>query len=745
MPDYEELNKQLVRISNELIQLLTDAEKISNAANQGFSQWKATCQTLAEQLAKETMRIAVVGAIKSGKSTFVNALFGGDYLKRGAGVVTSIVTRARSGDRLRAVLHLKTWDEVNRDVNDAAMLLPALHLSETRPGLDLRCDEDRRILRKALGELAADQLIHNDTRSTGSVLLTSYLNGFERAGQHVQNDPDTLIFEGEEFSSHRDFVGDDAMAVYLKDVLVEIEHIGLGRGVEIADCQGSDSPNPFHIAMIQDYLMVAHLTIYVVSSRTGLRQADIRFLSMIRDMGIIDTVTFVINCDLNEHESVGELKEGIAKIEADLRLICPDANPYTFSALFVLMTQLEAALSAKDRARFDQWRLEADMIDFVTTERTRFHRFLEKKINGERGFLLLSNHLERLDVVNSGLGNWIDLNKDLLTRDAVGARELAERALSHRGRLDRLRTTVSSTLDGALVHVKRDLKNAADRFFDSRGQGPVPTVINFVRGYQVDFIRYDENLANMGFAKTLYLVFHEFKQAVDATMAEVVNPQVIFFVKEQEKYLMDYLDEIAGPFGAMINDAMDHYDAASNGAMPSTKRSWPRISIANELERIRQGAGLRLPPAMTTMHYSTQIKTEAVMRFGFYKIVNLIKKAFKKPAGKAHQEHVLALASGVKRMKMETEKSILFHMKDYKENIKFQYLLKLADAAAKAINGQMIERFQHQGTDLSNLAEQVNAQQLDKEKVCALLMDMQSTSAKLQDEIRGTKKALHQP
>ena len=96
MPDFDELNKQLVQVSDELIQLLTDAEKISNAANQGLSQWKTTCRTLGEQLAKETMRIAVVGAIKSGKSTFVNTLFGGDHLKRGAGVVTSIVTRVRS-------------------------------------------------------------------------------------------------------------------------------------------------------------------------------------------------------------------------------------------------------------------------------------------------------------------------------------------------------------------------------------------------------------------------------------------------------------------------------------------------------------------------------------------------------------------------------------------------------------------------------------------------------------------------
>ncbi|RLC10893.1 MAG: hypothetical protein DRH43_05365, partial [Deltaproteobacteria bacterium] len=48
--------------------------------------WKSTTTRIERQLGEETIRIAVVGSIKSGKSTLVNAIFGGDYLKRGAGV-----------------------------------------------------------------------------------------------------------------------------------------------------------------------------------------------------------------------------------------------------------------------------------------------------------------------------------------------------------------------------------------------------------------------------------------------------------------------------------------------------------------------------------------------------------------------------------------------------------------------------------------------------------------------------------
>jgi len=744
MPAFETLKRQLTSICDDTAHLIDEAEKITELVDEGFSQWKTTCQIISEQISEEIMRVAVVGAIKSGKSTFVNTLFGGDYLKRGAGVVTSIVTRVRTGSRLRATLYLKNWDEVNRDIDQASVLLPARKSSSEPDHVDIRQETDRQILDRALADLVADQLISNDTRSAGSVLLASYLNGYDRVQQIVQTDYATVEFGNDRFPLHRDFVGDDAMAVFLKDVLLEIDTPGLGDGVEIADCQGSDSPNPLHLAMIQDYLMLAHLTVYVVSSRTGLRQADIRFLSMIRNMGILETVVFVVNCDLSEHESLDDLSEGLRKIEADLSLICPGPQLFAFSALFLLMSQMEAKLTQRDRDRLAHWRKETAMVDFASAEHFRFEQFLEQKIRRERTSLLLKNHLERLEIVAGGMGSWIDFNRDLLTRDADGARALADRVHSQRGRLERMKLTVKNTIDGSVNQVKRDLKTAIDRFFDEHADGVVSGVVRFVRSYQVEMHRYDESLMNAGFAKTLYMVFQEFKQAVDAHMAETVNPQVIRFVKAQEKKLMGYLDEIAGPYGAMIDEALAQYTNAMDAGKVSRPLESLPIGFGSDLESIRKVAGLLLPPAAATMHYSAQIKTEAVMRFGFYKIVNLIKKAMRKSTDKVHQEQFLALASGVKRMKRETERSVLFHLKDYKENIKFQYMLKLADAAATALYGQMLERFQHHGADLSRLVELISEQRLDKEKVSASLDRMRDASRSLQEKIGDLKADLGQ-
>ena len=156
-------------------------------------------------------------------------------------------------------------------------------------------------------------------------------------------------YEGADFAGHMAFTGSDNLAVYVRDISLTIDAHRLDAGVEIADCQGSDSPNPLHMAMIQDYLARTHLIVYVISSRTGLRQADIRFLSMIKTMGIMDHILFVVNCDFSEHESLAELGRLTDKLAAELALLKPEPDIYVFSALFNLFKARAADLSAKDR------------------------------------------------------------------------------------------------------------------------------------------------------------------------------------------------------------------------------------------------------------------------------------------------------------------------------------------------------------------------------------------------------------
>jgi len=111
MERYDHIKNNMLDINKEIRHTIQTALSSDGMSAQSLETWQSTTERIQRQLAEETIRIAVVGSIKSGKSTLTNFLFGGDYVKRGAGVVTSIITKVRPGNGIKAKLEFKTWDE----------------------------------------------------------------------------------------------------------------------------------------------------------------------------------------------------------------------------------------------------------------------------------------------------------------------------------------------------------------------------------------------------------------------------------------------------------------------------------------------------------------------------------------------------------------------------------------------------------------------------------------------------------
>jgi hypothetical protein len=363
---FNNIKSELLTVNESLAKILSGVQERSDITDSRFKEWHSACSDIHRQIEEDIVRVAVIGTIKSGKSTFTNSLFQGDYLKRGAGVITSIVTRIRNGKKLKAVIFFKSWDEVNADIDQALIMLPTWEKPADDKPFDIRREKDRQYLRWALDGLSNDLLITDGARNTSSVMLSLYLSGYEQVSEMVSADSTTFEFKGEKFVEHQEFVGDDAMAVYLKDIELVINDDNIDRSIEIADCQGSDSPNPMHLAMIQEYLLKTHFIIYVISSRTGLREADIKFLSIIKKMGILDNILFVVNIDFNEHESLEELNKLIDKIREELTLIKPEPLIYTLSALFNLFRAQSVSLSKRDNLRLSQWMAEEDFVKMIS-------------------------------------------------------------------------------------------------------------------------------------------------------------------------------------------------------------------------------------------------------------------------------------------------------------------------------------------------------------------------------------------
>jgi GTPase SAR1 family protein len=744
MDSYNYLKEEILKVNQDILALISKAKSMPGMAETSFDDWEKTCRGLPIQMAEDIMRVAVVGPIKSGKSTFLNSMLSGDYLKRGAGVVTSIVTRVRSGDRLSAHLYFKSWDEVNAEMEQALVLFPSLEWRKNNSKFDIRNEYERHQIQQALKSLSSEQLISQDTRNLNNVLLTSYIKGYDRVYDIISSDDTTRQYEETTFAEHKGFVGNEDLAVYLKDVQLEIPAEGPNENIEIADCQGSDSSNPMHLAMIQDYLLLTHLIVYVISSRTGLRQADIQFLSMIKKMGILDSILFVINCDFSEHESMEELTILVDKVQEELALIKPEPEVYTFSALFNLFSSPRLSLSEKDQLRMLQWKAEEAMTDFSVEETMRFQSAFDLKLSGGRGAALLRNHLERLGVILSGMDNWVGINRDILARDSQSAQELMHKLKDQQQRIDQMKTVLKTTISGAVAKIKKKINVDVNRFFDIHSGEIIKKIFMFIKDYK-GLTKPIKGKADLpAVSKTMYLGYQDFKQSLDKFITEDINPEVIRFVKMQEKEAGKYFETITGPYHAMLSDAYDKYIRMMKKLGVSlNNEGQPKIELPDILAQLQQSR-LKPPKLVTTMHYSARIKTAAILRLGVYSLQRNLKKILKKPASKRAEVIRQALKGGTQQMKRETLKSVVEQLKDYRENLKFAFLLKLVENSADNLTDLMLDRLQLFFTDLAAVADRLDSTKADKQRTLEILKEMDQSTAEVKGSIGHLRKRIEQ-
>jgi hypothetical protein len=151
---------------------------------------------------------------------------------------------------------------------------------------------------------------------------------------------------------------------------------------------------------------------------------------------------------------------------------------------------------------------------------------------------------------------------------------------------------------------------------------------------------------------------------------------------------------------------------------------------------------LTLPPAAAALHYSANIRTEAVMRLGFYSVVRMFRKILKRTIGGKKAEELRALKDSVRKMKKETERSIAAHFMDYRENLKFQYLQPLAQAAGRNLFGILTEQFAASMADVKDLATAIDAKRSDKAGVDKSLETIEQSTTELQMQLKRMREKI---
>lgn len=674
------LSNCVARLRSLIVQMATIVPTDTPQAE----NWDLILANLTKKLDENRCRMAVVGTVKSGKSTLINALLGVDLLKRGAGIVTAMVTRIEPGDRPEAFLLFKDWDEVNGELNSALSLFPSPMLLERKEGYDIRAAGDRQLLTEALAQADQTQLLHLDMLDKNYVLVKSFLEGYPQVQKLLTSGRQTLELSAAELTTHQQLVAHEAHAVYLKDVRLQLPFLWPAKGLELGDCQGSDSPIPQHLAQVQNYLIGADLVIYVISSRVGLRQADYKFLTDLKRLRLWGNCVFVLNLDLNELENLAEAQGLVQRWQRELAVFQTGAPLFTFSALDHLLHRLKEqgqTLRPKDLGKLMTWEADTELTAFSRQEAQGFEQFLQKTLATRQTRLLLSSSLGQLQTVSQGLKERILLQDKFLGEDVTAFQSIRDRLQHRRQPLESLLYSLGQALQGSVHDLKQQLRVRLDVFFDARHGEVGPKITRFIRDYEGDLDKLELGNQVSSFMPGLYQVYQGFQQQVLLFITEEVNLKVLEFIRGQETWLQDELTKVLAPLLAPLQEALNlYYQEIANLGIKApvpviTSAPWVKPEkIQPKLFSLELGLNVRL-------------RSQAMLRFGVNLVVDALgrlKKILRKQKAAGQPDRLRAsLAEALKQIKSHTQTEMADNLLSYSEGLKFQYFFPLLEYLAK--------------------------------------------------------------
>jgi len=742
MNDYQafkkgiELREQTLRraVENLAAKQLADGEQTQ--------RWRDHLELVQRALQDPLVRIAVAGSVKSGKSTLINALLGEDLLKRGAGIVTSFITRIRCNAVRGGWVELKSWDEIHQDITGAVAMLPLTEgPSAPSKTWDLRKSAHRESLVKKLAAVQTELQHNRSILNAPFLLVHAYLEGFSRVRDLLRDQPQRLTFDEKTLTRHQDFVGVESSAVYLKDVEIHSPAPWIGDDVEIADCQGSDSPNPLHFALLQQYLLKSHIIVYVVSSRTGLREADLKLLDFIKTLRMTPQTLFVLNVDLDTHQGLDDIHASVERFAKELRWTVPNPRVYAFSSLYHLLAAQEPPPSSREALRLAMWRDEAAHRFAHALAFDDLKKELADRVGTQRTRVLFSTGLGRLAAVAQTLAETCHTKRQLLGKDLSQLEQSARHLQRRQEELIGTLSTLENAIGGLRENLKNDLDKAVGAFFDVSSGPVVQETLRMVDHYPVDPAYAVDLNDPRKVIRQLHGFYMEFRRSLSAFLVDRVNVETIRFAKEQEAFLKKRIREASQGFWSLFQSALEQYhrELQALGVAVHEPGLSPEQPWA-EWDHIT-------PPAFSGFVDENALgRGLLLMKFGLGRLnrfLNTLKNRLgKKRLAEDGVEPSGSFLEAVDVVKAETRAELVYAFRDYRQNFRYQYLHKLLDAALASLLEEFQARARMAHMDFRHLLQHGKMEEDKRLRAVALLEETGASAENLLREIEELRRAL---
>ena len=668
--------------------------------------WQEALQHAEDRLQQAKVRIAVLGAVKSGKSTLLNAVLGADRLRRGAGILTSIVTRIQLGKISRAHLRFKSKSLLDRQFQAALAFLQSSDSS--LPSCKLDQASERQSLLHWLDEQPAEE----DTShfSEERAFLRACLVGYSEAIGYLNNSTQVRTWSGEESCHHQAWVEQDSRAVFLEDLLLE-EPGWTWQGTEIADCQGIDSPNPLHLVQVQEYASRSNLLIYVISSRIGIRQADVHLLRNLYQLGLADQIIFVINLDLNEHEEQADVDRITEHILRDLRR-CGWQQPhyFMFSALHLLL-QRKLELTTREQKQLEFWQ-DHPVSQMSANAWKTFQEELHMRLAHQQSQTLLAGEWRHCQRLHRQVSEFVERLQITLSAETLDWEEW-QSELQHRQRyLNYHEQNLRYTLKGGEQQWKQHIDYGVRALFERQGGKVWSSLDRFLRQLELTQPKDNcsPNIQSMLWVqeareKLLRWVVDEINVSLLPEIARLCS-EITMLINQAVEPFFEVLDELQHREYKLQSKLQN--DLVSSSENPKVYWQFPEIEPIS---------------FTTTMAFQTPEQLRSWLLYGQSWFRTLWRKE-RNPQMDFHQQ-------SQRELERQLRENLDFDVLNYRENLKYRYLWSGTEQLLETILVCWQEAARGCQADLGSLLEQLEKLRSERKQLIPLLAQWQNNWGKL--------------
>jgi hypothetical protein len=594
MDNYLQSKKKIQYRAEILEETIRELQHHGVAEESTAARWRTHLSGVYDSLQDPLLKIAVTGSVKSGKSTLINAMIGADLLRRGAGIITAFITRLVSGRGEGGWIELKSWGQLNDEIEASLEMLPVPAEAGSRgQSIDIRRPEDRSRIEFRLEKMKSEWLQSRSGVDPHFLFLERVLQGFDLVREVISDEIARIELSKTTLSSHQLYAGDESRSVYVRDMELHFPLAWLGDRVELADCQGSDSPNPVHFELLQQYLLSSHFVIFVIGSRTGLREADFKLLDLVKSLRMFPQTLFVLNLDFDVHNDRDDLDRITERVRSELSWLVPEPRLFAFSGLFHLLRQLGENAPRFERRRMKLWKETKALSKATEAGYGAFRKELEDRIRARRSEILLGCGVSRLGMIAANIRDSARVRRSILESGVAGAGDTAGQLRSRHLALQSTLKGLADTVSGLNQSIKRELNAGIDHYLDPATGVIVRDALNMVEHFAADAAGRGPVSDYGRLIRDYYALYLEFRRSLSRYLVEKINLRILEFAKEEEFRLNERIRESSDGLWAFFDAALADYRRDLLGEKPSREDPLREQPLPEGLSRENRPATVR--------------------------------------------------------------------------------------------------------------------------------------------------------